>query len=152
MCQMCNHRCHKWRGQKILSLYALRKHTITVDMLHIYIQYHILLVHKNTVLISVKIFSQQSLIWVSQSALHTLLSKQTVAIFWVPPLDSLGKISPYQQTLRTVWRQTALTWVWILLRGPSSEFHRTRMQNITIFPTSSRTVPSEVFKKMVDKE
>ena len=93
------------------------------------------------------IFSQQSLIWVFQSALHILLLKQIVAIFWVPPLDSLDKISPYQQTLRTVWwRQRALTWAWILLRGTSSESHRTRMHNVTIFPTPFRTVPSEVFK------
>ena len=42
MFQMCNRWCHKWRGQKILSLFTLRKHTITSDMLYIYIQYHIL--------------------------------------------------------------------------------------------------------------
>lgn len=148
MCQMCNCWCHKWRGQKILSLSTLRKHTITLDMPYICVLYHILFGTKSTVLISVTIFSQHSLIWESQSALHILLLKQIVAIFWVPPLDFLDKTSPYQQTLRTVWwRQRALTWAWILLRGPSSEFHGTRMQNITVFLTSSRTVPSEVFKK-----
>lgn len=40
MCQMCSRWCHKWRGQKILNLSTLRKHTVTLDMLYIHIQYH----------------------------------------------------------------------------------------------------------------
>ena len=96
MCQMCSCWCHKRRGQKILSFifrfvsvtkHPLRKHTVTLQTCCTYtysVTYY--LVNKNTVLISVTIFS---LILVSQYTLHMLLLKQTVAIFWVPPLDSL---------------------------------------------------------------
>lgn len=147
MCQMCSHWCHRWRGQKILNLSTLRKYTVTLDMPYIHIQYHRLFGTQKystdfcyNFLTTVPYLGNPictAYILVKTDCCHLLNAS----------IGLLHKNSPYQQTLRIVWwRQRALTWAWILLRGRSSKFHRTRMQNIPIFPTSFRTVPSEVCK------